>query len=153
MRRLMRAAHLARRAWWWAARPVTLGVKVVLVDPDGRVVLVRHTYQRGWYLPGGGVRRRESFDRAARREIREELDIDVDGSLELVGIYFSTRSFKRDHVVVYVARRWSGTPRAASREIAEVRLVTPDDLPADATPATIRRIAEVFAGARVTGVW
>ena len=43
----------------------------VYVDTD--LMLVRHSYRAGWHLPGGGVRRGEAPDEAARRELAEEI--------------------------------------------------------------------------------
>ena len=52
------------------------GVKCVLTD-RGSVLLVRHTYGgRDWDLPGGGHRRGETHEDAARREMHEELGLD-----------------------------------------------------------------------------
>jgi 8-oxo-dGTP pyrophosphatase MutT (NUDIX family) len=72
-----RAAYRALRVWWFVTRPRKSGVKCVLTDGD-QVLLVRHTYgRRHWDIPGGAVKRGEPPLQAARREMREELGIDV----------------------------------------------------------------------------
>jgi ADP-ribose pyrophosphatase YjhB (NUDIX family) len=70
-----RAAYLALRVWSMVVRPDTRGVKCLLCAGDA-LLLVRHSYgPPGWDLPGGFVRRDESFEQAARRELGEELGI------------------------------------------------------------------------------
>lgn len=77
-RQAYRGAHRMLRAWWFVRRPVLHGVKCVLTDGD-LVLLVRHTYgHRGWDLPGGNLRRGEAPERAAIREMEEELGIHVE---------------------------------------------------------------------------
>ena len=83
--------------------PVTLGCRAMVVD-DGRVLLVRMTYTSGWHLPGGGVRRSESFEQAAARELREECGLQAE-KLSLIGLLADHR---RDHVAVYRVERYSG---------------------------------------------
>lgn len=51
---------------------------VYFVERDNQLLLVRHSYQDKWALPGGWVERNESFEESARRELREELDIKID---------------------------------------------------------------------------
>ncbi|MBY6211817.1 NUDIX domain-containing protein [Microbulbifer agarilyticus] len=51
---------------------------VYFVERNNQLLLVRHTYQDKWSLPGGWVERNESFEESARRELREELDIKID---------------------------------------------------------------------------
>ena len=48
---IRRVLHL----YWRFARPMTLGVRAVVVDSEARVFLVKHSYVAGWHLPGGGV--------------------------------------------------------------------------------------------------
>ncbi|WP_043320150.1 NUDIX hydrolase [Microbulbifer sp. HZ11] len=51
---------------------------VYFVERNNQLLLVRHTYQDKWALPGGWVERNESFEESARRELSEELDIKID---------------------------------------------------------------------------
>ena len=48
---LRRVMHV----YWRFARGLTLGVRALVVDGQGRIFLVKHSYVSGWHLPGGGV--------------------------------------------------------------------------------------------------
>jgi len=50
----------------------------VAVRHDGKVLKVRHSYRRGWFLPGGGVRPGEDPRQAACREGREEVGLNLE---------------------------------------------------------------------------
>ncbi|MES2906548.1 MAG: NUDIX domain-containing protein, partial [Pseudomonadota bacterium] len=64
------------------ARGFTLGVRAVVLKGDD-VLLVRHTYMDGWYLPGGGVDRGEALEKAAVRECFEEVGVHIQGEFKL----------------------------------------------------------------------
>src|SRR5215472_3543279 len=57
------------RAWWRLTRPRHAGVAVAVYVGDA-LLLVRPSYRAGWHFPGGGVRRGETPEVAARRELR-----------------------------------------------------------------------------------
>jgi ADP-ribose pyrophosphatase YjhB (NUDIX family) len=135
-------------------RPMTLGVRGMVVDAERRVLLVRHTYISGLYLPGGGVEPGETLEQALVRELAEEGNIELEEPAELRGVYLNRQISKRDHVAFFVARAFrQSAPRAPDREIAEAGFFPLDALPEDATPATRARIAEVFGGAPVSPYW
>ena len=63
----------------WAALPrKRVAAGVVVVDQQGRLLLVQPAYKPGWEVPGGMVEPGESPRAAAARECREELGIDVE---------------------------------------------------------------------------
>jgi ADP-ribose pyrophosphatase YjhB (NUDIX family) len=137
-------------------RSMTLGVRVLLTLPDGRIVLVRHGYVAGWYLPGGGVEPGETLHAAARRELAEETGLEPSGPLRLFGVYLNRTVSRRDHVALFLAEAAAvAVPeRAPDREIRAVAAFARDALPADVTAATLRRLGEVLdLGAPASEVW
>jgi ADP-ribose pyrophosphatase YjhB (NUDIX family) len=145
---LLLAADRLRRAWWFVTRPFSVGVLGLVVDEEGRILLVEQTYRSGWYLPGGGVRRKEPLDEALRRELREEVGVEPTAPPRLHGVYWNFAESKSDYVAVFVVDRWRRRP-AASIEIARDAFFAPDELPEDVSPAARRRIAELDGGSEV----
>src|SRR6516162_8060393 len=62
------------RIWWRLTCPRHQGV-VVAVYVGPALLLVRPSYRAGWHLPGGGVRRGETPEASARRELEEEIGL------------------------------------------------------------------------------
>lgn len=140
------------RLWWRMHRSMTLGVRGIAMDADGRVMLVRHTYIAGWHLPGGGVERGETADAAMRKEFAEEAGLAVEGALSLLGVYLNP-AFAGDHILLYRAHTWVHCPSASEGEIADRAFFPCDALPADTVAGARRRLAEVLEGAPVNSVW
>ena len=154
MARPHRLIAKAARLWWAIRRPRALGARALVLDSADRVALVKHTYRPNWYLPGGGVNKRESFAEALARELREEIAL-TDFRLERVlGIYRNGAEGKDDHVVIFVVRAQATAIRAADAlEIEEAGWFALDALPADISPASLRRIEEYRRGEIGLGDW
>ena len=133
---------------------MTLGVRAIVIDPQGRVLLVKHSYVTGWHLPGGGVETGETIRDALARELLEEAGITALEPPVLHGVFFNSRVSRRDHVALFVIRafRQEGGPRNP-REIIDYGFYAPDALPPDTTRGTRARLAEVFDGATVSPRW
>jgi hypothetical protein len=56
MRLLYRFLNNARILVCWITRPVIVSVRAILAR-EGQNLLVRHTYEDLWFMPGGGVKR------------------------------------------------------------------------------------------------
>ena len=147
---LRRFFHL----YWRFARGLTIGVRAVVIDGEGRVFLVKHTYVAGWQLPGGGVEVGETLLDALKRELVEEGRIEVLDEPHLHGLFFNVHVSRRDHVVIFVVRRFhQDRMPEPNREIASCGFFAPDRLPEDTTRGTRLRIAEVLDGKPPIETW
>lgn len=147
---IVRAQSLRSRI----SKGVTLGVRGLVTDDTGSVLLVRHSYVSGWYLPGGGVEPNETAVRSLERELLEEARIAIEGDPVLLGLYFNRGHAGRDHVALYRVDgfRIAGAFRPGA-EIREIGFYPPDRLPEGTTDATRRRIDEHLAGGPASADW
>jgi ADP-ribose pyrophosphatase YjhB (NUDIX family) len=135
-----RVAHVLLRVWWRVARPRVRGVRCVL-RRDDHVLLVRHTYgDRDWSLPGGRMRPWEEPEATARREMSEELGLELDGWLDL-GSCQSGRHGKRETVFFLGADVGERELTVDQGEIDEVRWA-PVAEAADTGSETLREAVE-----------
>jgi 8-oxo-dGTP pyrophosphatase MutT (NUDIX family) len=140
--------------WFLASRGLTLGVRGAVIDPQDNVFLIRHTYVAGWQMPGGGVEIGEDALTALSRELREEGEIAIGPGARLHGIYHNGHVSRRDHVLVYEIRDFTVLRlKVPDREIAEAGFFPLADLPADTTPGTRARLAEIVAGRAGPARW
>jgi 8-oxo-dGTP pyrophosphatase MutT (NUDIX family) len=156
LKRLRRARIINRlvHVYWRISRGLTLGVRAVVLDGEGRVFLIRHSYTDGWHLPGGGVEPGETMLESLARELREEGNIELTGLPDLHGVYFHPLYSRRDHVALYVVRAFrQPSPPVPGREIVAHGFFPADALPPDATKGTRARIAEVLGGAPKPERW
>jgi len=144
-RLVMRTAYAGLQLKWWLTRPVTLGVRIMLIDDDN-VLMIRQTYMPLWYFPGGLVDRGETALEAAKREALEEAGATCHSEPRLLGIFTQYVDFKSDHVVLFACDDFSLTEQSISWEIEQIKAFPLTDLPEDASPGSRRRMADYLAG-------
>lgn len=133
---------------------MTLGVRIIVPDTQGRVLLVKHTYVPGWHLPGGGVERDETALQAAVKELSEETGIRPMGELKLVSVHANRVASRRDHVLVYLCNQFEfERPFVPNGEIAEIGFFGKHELPGDTTRGTCARLSEFWDGEPVSAYW
>ncbi|MES1158897.1 MAG: NUDIX domain-containing protein [Terricaulis silvestris] len=152
-RRLAPAINPIFQTWWRMRRGMTLGVRAIVTDEAGRILLVRHTYMPGWYFPGGGVESRETALDAVKREIMEEAGVEATETPRLIGFYANHAKFPNDHIALYRVHAWRACPTNNAGEIAEYGFYAREALPNGITQSTLRRLAEVFDGAELSADW
>jgi 8-oxo-dGTP pyrophosphatase MutT (NUDIX family) len=141
-------------AYWRFARGMTLGVRALVIDEANRVLLVEHSYVKGWHLPGGGVEPGETLLDALIRELAEEASIEPTAPPVLHGIFFNNRISRRDHVAVFVVRDFRQTAEPLrGREIIAQGFFAVDAMPDTTTAGTRARIIEVLGGTPVSERW
>src|SRR5687768_293765 len=149
-----RAFNRLLHVYWRFARGLTLGVRGLVLDREGRVFLIKHSYAEGWQLPGDGVEVGETLEQALARELMEEGHIELTGLPVLHGAFFHPYYSRRDHVLVYVVREFrQSSPPVPNREIVAHGFFPIDGLPEDTTPGTRARIAEVTKGIAAPRHW
>ncbi len=152
---VLRVADRVRRVVWRVFGPRTVGIRGLVADKQGQVLLVRHSYGAPtWHLPGGGVKRRESLLAALERELREEVGVVVTGPVRLLGVYSNLSEGKSDHVTVMVVEHWQRRDASGGdAEISAARFFAPAALPEATSPGSRRHVEEWAKGAVPGFTW
>jgi len=139
--------HWARIAVWGTLAPRVERmpleiVQAAILGPRGVLLAVRFEL-RGWELPGGAIEPGEDDRTALRREVREEVGVEIEVG-ERVGSY--RRSGFRPHTArVYRARILSGTP-APSAEAPAVGWFDPASPPDTLFPWCRQPLRDLLVG-------
>ena len=123
---------------------MTLGVRGLVINEQGHVLLIQHTYVRGWYMPGGGVDRGESAEAAMARELVEEVGVVALSRPRLLSVHSNHARHRGDHVLYYHIEAWQQGQATSRGESHAIGWFAPDALPQEVTASTRLRIKEVL---------
>ena len=121
-----------------AEQPIMIGVGAVIEDDTGRILLVKHTPERGgywqgkWICPGGKLEPGETIEEGIKREVREETQLEIDLVAPLPPFDRIVRSNGELslHVIYidYLARTTGGELKPGS-DIGEAKWIEKERLP------------------------
>jgi 8-oxo-dGTP diphosphatase len=108
-------------------RRFTVTVAAMLFDDHDRILLLEHVFRadEGWGVPGGFINRAENPEAALRRELREEIGIEIDDVKMIVSRTLGTLK----QVEIYFRARVIGDPKPSSFEIKSAQWFALDQLP------------------------
>ena len=120
-------ANPVRNFYRFIFRPETFGVKI-LIECDEKFLLIRNSYGVDhWTFPGGGVKKRESPENAVKREVNEEVGVEINPVV--LGQYFNTRHYTKDTVYCFYAKVDSFDFRIDESEVTEAKWFSEPEIP------------------------
>ena len=137
-------------------RPLILvGATVLVINPQGELLMIRRTDTGDWGVPGGTMEIGETIEETARRELCEETNLEA-GKLELFGVFSGPQFFIRypngDEIfavpVAYMVQHASGVLKLTDGEHCDFGFFPLSGLPEDVDPS-IRPILSKLAAARL----
>ena len=117
------------------------GVRALILNENGEILLQRRTDTNLWGLPSGGVELGESAVEALKREVMEETSVTVTQVEPMALCAGPTQAFAYPNgdkvqcfAIAFIVREWEGCPQADGTEGSEVRFFPPGHLPRDLVP-------------------
>jgi ADP-ribose pyrophosphatase YjhB (NUDIX family) len=132
-----------RRLVRTAQRRFTVTAGAMIFDDQGRILLLEHVFRpdSGWGIPGGFLSKGEQPEAALRRELREEIGIEVDN----VEMLFARTLDGPRQIEIYFRARAIGRPEPCSFEIKSAGWFSLDELPPELSKDQHRLIQRVSA--------
>jgi 8-oxo-dGTP diphosphatase len=96
--------------------PIVHVAAAALIDADGRVLVAQRPADKPmggmWEFPGGKLEPGETPEDALRRELREELGIEV---CCVAPAGFASHAYETFHLILmlFITREWDGSPHGA----------------------------------------
>jgi ADP-ribose pyrophosphatase YjhB (NUDIX family) len=125
-------------------RPVLLvGAGILVLDEQNRLLLVKRSDNECWGMPGGATEPGEVIEDAAKRETREETNLEI-GAMSLFGVFSGPELYYKypngDEVynvtITYLSHDWHGEIKL-NDEHTEWKWFPASDIPENISPPII----------------
>ena len=115
---------------------MTVGCGVLIENEKGQLLLQKRSDTGQWCVPGGAMEVGETYEEAAKREIREEVGIEV-SELSLYGLYSGTERLihypNDDEVyslsVIFHTKSYTGSISDTDSEVLEHKFFSRENIP------------------------
>ncbi len=130
---------------------IQCAASVIIVDKKGRILLGKRSDNHMWGYAGGAVEIDERVEECAMRELMEEMGLTAE-ELE----FFYINSGPETHYIypngdevsnveiIYICRKWSGTPKSQDGELTELRFFEPCEVELRNISPPIRPVIKKF---------
>lgn len=122
---------------------LTAGVGLLVFNNDGKILMQLRTDYNSWGFPGGAMELGESFEDVAKRELKEETNLEID-ELKLIKILSGKDTYREypngdklyDITAIYVIKKYHGELKINDDESKKLDWFSINNLPTNMTEYT-----------------
>ena len=112
-----------------------VGLGIIIQNDEGQILVMKREGKHApyWSIPGGSLELGETFEEGAKRELKEELDIDIEDP-HVIAITNNLKTYEAEGVhfisIILFVKTYKGKLKIMEPDrCTEIKWVDPHDLP------------------------